>query len=62
MSALNKKQVKHLKGLAHELKPIVIVGDKGLTGSVTDEISNAINHHELIKVKVRADERMIENK
>ncbi|MCW8876296.1 MAG: ribosome assembly RNA-binding protein YhbY [Kangiellaceae bacterium] len=57
MSALNNKQIKHLKGLAHELKPIVIVGDKGLTSSVTDEISNAINHHELIKVKIRADER-----
>lgn len=57
MSALNNKQIKHLKGLAHGLKPIVIVGDKGLTNSVTDEISNAINHHELIKVKVRAEER-----
>jgi len=57
MNNLSNKQIRHLRGLAHDLKPIVIVGDKGLTQSVVEEISNALEHHELIKVKVRAEER-----
>ncbi len=57
MNKLNNKQVKHLKSLAHSLKPVVIIGDKGLSQSVIDEIINTIDVHELIKVKIRADER-----
>ena len=57
MNNLSNKQIRHLRGLAHELKPVVIIGDKGLTQSVIDEISNALESHELIKVKVRAEER-----
>ena len=57
MSELTNKQTKHLKSLAHDLKPVVIVGDRGLTQSVIDEMSNAIETHELIKVKIRTDDR-----
>lgn len=57
MTQLNNKQIRHLRSLAHDLKPIVIIGDKGLTQAVTEEIKNALDHHELIKVKVRAEER-----
>ena len=41
-----------LKGLAHNLKPVVLLGANGLTEGVLAEIDNALNHHELIKVKV----------
>jgi RNA-binding protein len=57
MNNLSNKQIRHLRALAHELKPVVIIGDKGLTQAVIDEISSALETHELIKVKVRADER-----
>lgn len=57
MSQLSTKQIKHLRGLAHSLKPIVIIGDKGLTQAVLDEIDHALAAHELLKVKIRADER-----
>ncbi len=57
MSQFSNKQIRHLRGLAHDLKPVVIIGDKGLTQSVVDEIKNALEIHELIKVKVRAEER-----
>ncbi len=54
---LSKKQLQHLKGLAHSLKPVVLLGANGLTEGVVAEISNALEHHELIKVKVPAEDR-----
>jgi RNA-binding protein len=57
MNDLSNNQIRHLKSLAHDLKPVVIIGDKGLTKSVIDEIINSIDIHELIKVKIRADDK-----
>ncbi|MCC5879454.1 MAG: ribosome assembly RNA-binding protein YhbY [Idiomarina sp.] len=54
---LNNKQKQYLKGLAHPLKPVVLMGGNGLTEGVVAEIEGALSHHELIKVKVPADER-----
>jgi RNA-binding protein len=52
---MNKNQKKYLVGLCHQLKPVVMVGQKGLTDSVVAEIELALDQHELIKVRVRAD-------
>ncbi len=52
---LSEHQKKHLRGLCHELKPVVILGNNGLTENVSNEIDIALTHHELIKVKIRAD-------
>jgi RNA-binding protein len=54
---LSNKQKKHLKGLAHTLKPVVLLGQNGLTEGVLAEIENALNFHELIKVKIATDDR-----
>ncbi|MEI6898107.1 MAG: ribosome assembly RNA-binding protein YhbY [Psychromonas sp.] len=54
---LSNKQKKHLKGLAHPLKPVVLLGQNGLTEGVLAEIENALNFHELIKVKIATDDR-----
>ena len=54
---LSNKQKRFLKGLAHPLKPVVQLGGNGLTEGVLAEIDNALNHHELIKVKVPSDDR-----
>ena len=54
---LSTKQKQHLKGLAHPLKPVVMLGNNGLTEGVLAEIEQALKHHELIKVKVAAEER-----
>ncbi|GBU12465.1 RNA binding protein associated with pre-50S ribosomal subunits [Enterobacterales bacterium] len=54
---LNNKQKQYLKGLAHPLKPVVMLGNNGLTEGVLAEIEQALKHHELIKVKVAAEER-----
>jgi len=55
--ALTNQQKKKLKAHAHGLKPVVRLGQSGLTNNVLDEIELAIEHHELIKVKVSAEDR-----
>ncbi|MBU2977015.1 ribosome assembly RNA-binding protein YhbY [Alteromonas sp. C1M14] len=54
---LSNKQKQFLKGLAHAIKPVVQLGANGLTEGVVAEIDNALNHHELIKVKVPTDDK-----
>lgn len=54
---LSNKQKQHLKSLAHSLKPVVLLGANGLTEGVMAEIELALNHHELIKVKVPDEDR-----
>jgi RNA-binding protein len=54
---LSNKQKQYLKGLAHSLKPVVQLGANGLTEGVLAEIEVALNHHELIKIKVPSDDR-----
>ena len=51
MQKLTGRQRKHLRGLAHGLKPVVHVGKNGLTASVLESLDQALGHHELIKVK-----------
>ncbi|CAK9883715.1 MAG: RNA-binding protein YhbY [Candidatus Erwinia impunctatus] len=58
---LSTKQKQHLKGLAHPLKPVVMIGNNGLTEGVVAEIEQALEHHELIKIKIAAEERETKN-
>lgn len=50
--ALNSTQRRYLRGLAHGLKPIVIVGHHGTTPAVLAELDAALRRHELVKVKI----------
>jgi RNA-binding protein len=52
---LSQNQARHLKGLAHHLKPVVRVGQHGVRPSVLEELSGALDAHELVKVKIAAD-------
>lgn len=54
---LTETQKKFLRREAHALKPVITVGDKGITQALLDEFDGAIEHHELIKVRVRAADR-----
>ncbi|KGJ95825.1 ribosome assembly RNA-binding protein YhbY [Thalassotalea sp. ND16A] len=56
---LSKKQIQHLKGVAHSLKPVVMLGNNGLTEAVVAEIDYALGHHELIKVKIPTDDKEV---
>ena len=46
-----------LKGRAHKLEPVVIIGGKGLTEPVVAEIAAALKAHELIKVRAPGQAR-----
>lgn len=54
---LTQSQIKHLKALAHHRKPVVTVGNAGLSDAVQREIGVALKAHELIKIKLPALER-----
>lgn len=54
---LTTKQKQYLKGIAHSLKPVVLLGQHGLTEGVLAEIDAALAHHELIKVRVAGEDR-----
>ncbi|WNC70922.1 ribosome assembly RNA-binding protein YhbY [Thalassotalea psychrophila] len=56
---LSNKQIQHLKGLAHSIKPVVLIGNNGLTEAVVAEIDYALGHHELIKVKINTSDREV---
>lgn len=54
---INTTMKQALKAQAHHLKPIVLIGSKGLTQAVIDETDAALTAHELIKVKINGAEK-----
>ena len=54
---LSKVQNKRLRAESHQLKPVVMIGQNGLTEAVQNEIEIAIDHHELIKIRIPASEK-----
>lgn len=54
---LSERQRRHLRGLAHPLKPVVRLGNAGLTEAVARETERALVRHELIKVKAPGGDR-----
>jgi RNA-binding protein len=49
---LKAKQKKFLKGLGHELKPVVAIGKEGLGEKILKATALELSRHELIKIKV----------
>ena len=52
--SLTSAQIRRLRAESHRrnLKPVVIIGQKGLIDTVHEEIAVALAHHELIKLRV----------
>jgi RNA-binding protein len=48
---LKNYQKKYLRGLAHGMKPLVFVGQKGLSEAVIKAVDESLEKHELIKIK-----------
>lgn len=57
MLKLNSEQRSLLRSQAHNLDPVVMIGDAGLTDAVLKEIDVSLNAHELIKIRVFGDDR-----
>jgi RNA-binding protein len=58
-TVLTSAQTRFLRGQAHDLKAMLQVGAKGVTDTLVAELDNALEHHELIKVKVGAEDREV---
>ncbi|MEQ1487746.1 MAG: YhbY family RNA-binding protein [Methylotenera sp.] len=56
---MNSKQISYLRGLAHNLNPVVMISNKGLSESVMKEIHVNLDAHELIKIKVMNDDKAL---
>lgn len=54
---LTETQKKYLRGLGHQLNPVIMVGDAGLSDSLLAEYDSTLAHHELIKVSLRVGDR-----
>ena len=57
MLQITSAQRRYLRGLAHGLKPVVMIGQHGLTPAVVRETELSLAHHELIKIRVLGDDR-----
>lgn len=57
MKKLTNNQKKFLRSRGHSLKPVVMIGQHGLSESVLTELELSLTKHELLKIKVRADDR-----
>ncbi len=56
---LTPKQRQEIKAKAHKLRPIVSIGHQGLTDAVKKEADIALYDHELIKIRIQAEDRTV---
>lgn len=54
---LTASQIRYLRGLAHPLKPVLLVGGRGVTPGVLGELGQALKDHELVKVRLGGGDR-----
>lgn len=57
MDTLTEAQKKHLKGKAHHLKPVVMIGQHGMKDTVMEEINKALAFHQMIKIKISGGDK-----
>lgn len=55
---LSNNQKKYLKGIAHGLNPMIMIGANGVTDSVMAELDSTLTHHELLKIKIASNDRI----
>lgn len=53
MLALTGKQIRFLRGRGHHLNPVVMIGKEDIGASLVASLEEALQHHELIKVKIQ---------
>ena len=55
--ALSPSQIRYLRSLAHDLSPVVLLGNKGASEAVVKELGLALDIHELVKVKLSGGDK-----
>ena len=59
---INSEQKIFLRSASHHKSIVVWIGQKGLTKNVAKEIEMALDYHELVKVRIRLDDREVRDK
>jgi RNA-binding protein len=54
---LSSTQTRYLRSLAHDLSPVVLLGNKGATEAVVKELNQALDIHELVKLKLSGGDK-----
>lgn len=54
---ISSQQKRELRKQVHHLKPVVMVGQHGLSDNVFAELEIALDHHELIKIRISAGDK-----
>jgi putative YhbY family RNA-binding protein len=57
LKSLTSAERRGLRAQAHHLRPVILIGEAGLTPPVLKEIDAALKSHELIKIRVLGDDR-----
>ncbi|WEN13585.1 ribosome assembly RNA-binding protein YhbY [Rhodanobacter sp. AS-Z3] len=55
--ALTSSQTRYLRSLAHDLNAVVLLGNKGATEAVVKELNQALDIHELVKIKLSGGDK-----
>ncbi|MGB5439114.1 MAG: YhbY family RNA-binding protein [Gammaproteobacteria bacterium] len=55
--SLTEKQKKELRGRGHALKPVVSIGNSGLSKAVLRELELSLEHHDLMKIRIAGADR-----
>jgi RNA-binding protein len=55
--SLSPSQRRYLRSHAHDLHPVILLGAKGATAAVIKELDGALDHHELVKVKLSGGDK-----
>ena len=45
-----------MRAIGHNLKPIIMIAEKGVTETIDTELERALNDHELIKIKININD------
>lgn len=56
-NVITNNQKKFLRGIAHGLNPMIIIGSQGVTDNLMAELEKTLTHHEILKIKIAAGER-----
>ncbi|MDX1353104.1 ribosome assembly RNA-binding protein YhbY [Thiomicrorhabdus sp. Kp2] len=54
---LTTNQKKFLRGIAHNINPMIIIGANGVTESLMKELESTLEHHEILKIKMASADR-----
>ncbi|GKT12218.1 MAG: RNA-binding protein [Thiomicrorhabdus sp.] len=54
---LSNNQKKYLRGIAHGLNPMIMIGANGVTESLMAELESTLEHHEILKIKIATADR-----